>query len=182
MDGDTCLRQAYDAIYQGDFESAAYWFGRAIELEPGNAAYYYSASITCARSGKLQLAMDYALKAVELEPDEPSYRLNQRMILSKQRIAEVRQLLSQPAPDVASGIALMREAVQLDPLSAEANLVLGVLYRMQRNYSQALDSLREALQLEPGLEEAKRLMKEIRAERRRVIKQQYHHNHSKRKR
>ncbi|WP_186438199.1 tetratricopeptide repeat protein [Cohnella terricola] len=182
MDGDMCLRQAYDAIYQGDFESAVYWFGRAIELDPGNAAYYHRASITCARSGKLQLAMDYALKALELNPDEPSYRLNLRMIQSKQRIAEVRQLLSQPTPDIASCIALMREAVQLDPLSAEANLVLGVLYRMQQNYSQALGFLRDALQLEPGLEEAKRLMSEIRAERRRVIKQQYKIYHTKRKR
>ena len=38
MDGETCLRQAYEAIFHGDFESAVFWFGQAIAMEPDNAA------------------------------------------------------------------------------------------------------------------------------------------------
>lgn len=182
MDGETCLRQAYEAIYQGDFEAAIDWFGRAIALEPDNASHYYSGSITCARSGKLALAMNYALKAVELNPEEPSYRLNLKTIQAKHRIAEARQLLAAPNPDVDRSVQLLRDAARHDPLSAEARLLLGILYRMRGEHALALESLRDALLLDPGLEEAKRQLREARAERRRLLKQQYSHSQSKRNR
>jgi len=182
MDGETCLRQANEAILQGDFESAIFWFGQAIAIEPENAAYHYRGSVTCARSGKLTQAMTYALRAVELNPDEPSYQLNLRMIMSRKKILDARQLLSLPSPDIELSIAHLKDASQLDPLSAEARLMLGILYRLQRNYKLALDSLQDALQLEPQLEEAKRLLHEVRAERRRILKQQYSHYNSRRKR
>ncbi|WP_158602173.1 tetratricopeptide repeat protein [Cohnella endophytica] len=173
MDGETCLRQAYDAIFQGDFELAVHWFGQAIALEPDNAAYLYSGSITCARSGKLALALAYARKAAQLQPDNQAYSLNLRMIESRQRISDVRQLLAAPVPDIEACVEMLKEAAQLDPLSADARLILGILYRMQRNYKQSLESLRDALQLEPQNEEAKRLLHEVRAERRRLLKHQY---------
>jgi tetratricopeptide (TPR) repeat protein len=182
MDGETCLRQAYEAIFHGDFESAIYWFGQAIAMEPGNAEYYYRGSVTCARSGKISLATNYAHKAVELNPDNQIYQLNLRMMLARQKIAEARQWLEQPVPDLERSFANLKEAAYLDPLSAEARLLLGILYRMQRNYKQALDSLQDALQLEPQLEEAKRLLHEVRAERRRILKQQYTNYNSRRNR
>jgi tetratricopeptide (TPR) repeat protein len=173
MDGETCLRQAYDAIFQGDFESAVFWFGQAISIEPENAAYHYKGSITCARSGKLSLALAYAEKAVELDQQDPAYRLNLRTIMARQRILETRHLLSQTAPDLEKSFGLLKEAAQLDPLSAEARFMLGILYRMQRDYELAIDNLRDAVQLEPGHEEARRLLHEVRTERRRFLKQQY---------
>lgn len=182
MDGETCLREAYDAIFRGDFESAVHWFGQAIALEPDNAAYHYTGSITCARSGKLSLALAYAQRAVQLSPDDTSYQLNLRTIVAKQRIADVRHSLEAPVPDIDACIKLLKEAAQLDPLSSEARLMLGILYRMQRNYKQSLDSLRDALQLEPQNEDAKRLLHEVRAERRRLLKQQYSLYNSQRKR
>ncbi|MCD9021168.1 hypothetical protein [Cohnella silvisoli] len=182
MDGETCLRQAYEAILQGDFESAIFWFGQAIAIEPENAAYHYKGSITCARSGKLTLAMAYALKAVELNPEDSTYQLNLRMITARQKIVEARNLLSLPSPDMEKSMALLKEAAQFDPLSAEARLLLGILFRMKKDYRMALDNLRDALQLEPGLDEAKRLLHEVRAERRRVLKQQYSHFNSRRNR
>lgn len=182
MDGETFIRQAYEAIYHGDFESAITLFGRAIETEPDNAAYLYSGSITCARSGKLSLAMSYAQRAVELHPGESAYQLNVRMIMSRMKVAEVRHLLSQTSPDVDKCLELLKEAAQLDPLSVESRLLLGILYRLQRNYKLALESLRDTLLLEPQHEEAKRLLHEVRAERRRLLKQQYSYYHSKRNR
>ncbi|WP_182300642.1 tetratricopeptide repeat protein [Cohnella cholangitidis] len=182
MDGEECLRQAYEAIFEGDFESAVHWFGQAIAIEPDNAAYYYSGSITCARSGKLSMAMAYALKAVELSPDDQAYRLNLRMIVSRQKIAEARHYLSMVSPDVEKSVSLLKEAANLDPLSAEARFMLGALYRLQRDYKLAIESLRDALQLEPQHEEAKRMLHEVRSERRRLLKQQYSHYHSKRNR
>ncbi|WP_239614206.1 tetratricopeptide repeat protein [Cohnella mopanensis] len=182
MDGETCLRQAYEAIFQGDFESAVYWFGQAIEIEPENAAFHYSGSITCARSGKIPMAVAYAQRAIELDPDNPTYRLNLRMVMSRQKISDARHHLSMVSPDIELSIMLLKEAAHLDPLSAEARYMLGMLYRMQRDYKHALDSLRDALQLEPQHEDAKRMLHEVRAERRRLLKQQYSHYHSKRNR
>ncbi len=182
MNGDSCIRLAYDAIFQGDFEAAVHWFGQAIELEPDNAEYYFRGSITCARSGKHVQAMDYAKRAADLNPGEPSYRLHLRMLLARERFAEARRLLSQTEPDVGRGVALLQEAVQLDPLSAQAKLLLGIAYRAQRKYDLAQDCLRDALQLDPGLGEARKWLGEIRAERRRLLKQQYSHYHSKRNR
>ncbi|MFC5467740.1 tetratricopeptide repeat protein [Cohnella suwonensis] len=180
MDGETCLRQAYDAIFRGDFESAMNGFSQAIALEPDNATYLHSGSITCARNGRLPQALAYARRAAELQPDNPSYQLHLRTLLSKQRIYEARILLAQPAPNIDESAKLLKDATQLDPLSAEARLMLGILYRMQRNYKLSLDSLRDALQLDPQNEETKRLLSEVRAERRRAIKQQYSHYNSQR--
>jgi tetratricopeptide (TPR) repeat protein len=182
MDGETCLRQAYEAIFHGDFESAVFWFGQAIDMEPDNAEYHYRGSITCARSGKLSLAMTYAQRAVELNPNEQSYQLNLRTMMARHKITAARQLLEMPNPDLEQSVAHLKEAAYLDPLSAEARLLLGILYRMQRKYKPALDSLQDALQLEPQLEEAKRLLHEVRAERRRLLKQQYSHYNSRRNR
>src|SRR5690606_22350910 len=60
MDGETCMRKAYEAIFQGNFEAAVAWFLQALEREPGNADYHYKSSITIARSGRLDLALRLA--------------------------------------------------------------------------------------------------------------------------
>jgi tetratricopeptide (TPR) repeat protein len=182
MDGETCLRQAYDAIFHGDFESAMYWFGQAIALEPLNAAYHYKGSITFARSGKVSLALAYAQRAVELNPDETVYQLNLRMILARQKVIDARSLLSQPVPDMDRSLELLKEAAGLDPLSAESRLLLGIVYRHKREYRLSLDSLRDALMLDPQHEETKRLLHEVRVERRRLLKQQYSQHNPKRNR
>lgn len=182
MDGETCLRQAYDAIFHGDFESAIYYFQQAIGFEPENADYHYRGSVTCARSGKLALALSYAHRAVELNPNDITYQLNLRTLMARQNVVEARALLSLPNPELTRSLQLLKEAVQYDPLSAEAKLLLGILYRMKRDYRSALESLRDALLLEPQLEEAKRLLHEVRGERRRLLKQQYSYYKPKRNR
>lgn len=182
MDGDTCLRQAYEAIFQGDFESAMLWFQQAIEIEPENPAYYYKASITCARSGKHSLAMTYAQRAVELEPEDKTFQLHLRMITSKQRIMDARNALTSKSPDIEQSMKWLREAAQLDPLSSQARLLLGIAYRMKRDYRRSLECLRDALQLDPQHDETKRLLHEVRAEWRRILKQQYSHFNPRRNR
>lgn len=181
-DGETCLRQAYDAIFHGDFESAISWFQQAIAIEPENASYHYKGSVTCARSGKLTLAMTYAHKAVELNPNDISYQLNLRTLMSRQKIIEARALLSMTVPELEKSVLLLKEAAKLDPLSTEARLLLGILYRLQQDYRLALESFRDVLLLEPQHEEAKRLLQEVRGERRRFLKQQYSHYMPKRNR
>jgi tetratricopeptide (TPR) repeat protein len=173
MDGGTFLRQAYDAIFHGDFESAVHWFVQAIEQEPDNASFYYKASITCARSGKMPLAETYAKRAVELDPENPDYSLNYQMILAKRFIAEARALLSKPVQDVDQAKPLLLDADLLDPLAVEAKLLLGLVCRIQGDYRSAIAYLQDTLLLDPQLDEAKRLLQETRAERRRLLRSQF---------
>lgn len=182
MNGEAFLRQAYEAILKGDFELALLGFQQAIAVDPDNASYYYKGSVTCLRSGKLPLAMTYAQKALELEPDDPTYKLHSRAVQAKQLIAETRVRLATALPNVESCIADLKEAVQLDPLAVEAFLLLGVVYRARRDYRRSLEALREALLLEPLNEEARRLLVEVRAERRRALKQQYTQSNPRRNR
>lgn len=175
MDGETCLRQAYDAILHGDFESAVHWFAQAIEREPDNASYHYSASVTCSRSGKTALAESYAKRAVELDPDDPVYALNLRTIESRRMIQEARDLLELPEPRAAEAAKLLLQADKLDPLSAEAKLLLGLSYRMLGDLRSAIACMRETLRLYPQHEEAARLLREYRAERRRMLQSRFSH-------
>ncbi len=173
MDGEAYVRQAYEAILQGDFELALHGFQQAIAAEPSNASYYYKGSVTCARSGKLPLAMAYALKALELAPEDPTYELHYRTIKAKQLISDARLRLQAAAPNMELCIEELKEATRLDPLAVDAYLLLGVVYRLRQDYRSSLAYLREAESLEPQSEEVRRLLREVRAERRRFIKQQY---------
>lgn len=182
MDGEAYVRQAYEAILQGDFELALHGFQQAIAADPNNASYYYKGSVTCARSGKLPLAMTYAQKALELNPDDPTYKLHYRTVQAKQRVHEVRNRLQLANPNLAQCAADLKEAARLDPLSVEAYVLLGIVYRLRQEYRQSLESLQEALALDPQNEEVRRLLREVRAERRRALKQQFTHSKSKRNR
>jgi tetratricopeptide (TPR) repeat protein len=182
MDGEMYVRQAYEAILQGDFELALHGFQLAIAAEPDNSSYYYKGSVTCARSGKLPLAMEYAQKALELAPEDPTYKLHYRTIYAKTKVADARTHLQMALPNLESCIEELKEAAQLDPLSVEAFLLLGIVYRLRKNYRSSLESLREALALDPLNEEVRRLLYEVRVERRRALKQKYSHSNSKRNR
>lgn len=182
MDGEAYVRQAYEAILQGDFELALHGFQQAIAAEPNNASYYYKGSVTCARSGKLPLALAYARKALQLNPDDATYKLHYRSIQAKQRISDARFRLQAASPNMELCIEELKEATRLDPLAVEAYLLIGIVYRLRKDYRRALESLREAQALEPQNEEVRRLLSEVRAERRRALKQQYSDPNSKRNR
>ncbi|TJY44322.1 tetratricopeptide repeat protein [Cohnella pontilimi] len=172
MHGDTYLRQAYDAIFRGDFESAIHCFQQAIEQEPDNASFYYKASITCARSGKLTLAAAYAKRAVELDPENLDYTLNSQSIEAKRLIAEARTLLEGEIPDPDQAKKLLSDADALDPLAVEAKLLLGLACRMQEDYRGAVAYFQDALRLDPQLAEAQRLLEQTRAEWRSWVRSQ----------
>jgi Flp pilus assembly protein TadD len=174
MDGEACLKKAYDAILHGDFELALKWFRRAIELDPGNASYYYKASVTCSRSGKAAQAKEWAAKAVELAPEEPVYEMHLKTLEARELIAEARAILEAADPEPDQAIKLLVRAKDLNPLSAEASLLLGHASKSLGDFRSAIGYLLEALQLDPQHAEARRLLREWRRERRRLVKQYYH--------
>lgn len=171
MNGESCLQHAYVAILQGDFEAAADWFERAIEAEPDNASYYYKGSISLARNGRLAQAFAYASRAVQMAPEDPVYTFHLRTLRAKVRMRDAESLLSQTPPKTAQAIEALREAVKLDPLAGEAQLLLGIAYHFGGDYEQSLAALANAQQLDPQLEEAGRLLQQVRTERRRQWKQ-----------
>src|SRR4051812_23998980 len=95
MDGESSVRKAYEAILGGDFEQAVVCFEEAISLEPANAAIYYRCSITCARSGKWPKALQYAQKAVELDPEQEEYRFHLDTVRARLLVQEAETMLAQ---------------------------------------------------------------------------------------
>ena len=164
MDGQACMQKAYEAIFQGDFESAIEWFQRAVERDPDNAAYHYKGSITIVRSGRLQLALAFARRAVELDPHEQAYRYHLRVLEAKQLASEAEKLLAADPPRPVEALNKLREAEERDPLSAETKLLQAIAYRQIGDKARASDCVREALSLNPDWSEAFRLLREIEAD------------------
>jgi len=151
MDGETCMRKAYEAIFQGNFESAVGWFQRALELEPDNADYHYKSSITIARSGRLDLALRLARRAAELMPGDRGYAYHVQVLEARRLTAEAEKLLDGAAPRPVKALRLLRRAAELDPLSAEARMLLADAYRRLGENARAADFARQALTLRPDL-------------------------------
>lgn len=160
MDGTEAMKKAYLAILRSDFEQAIGWFEEAIALEPGNAAYHYRLSITCARSNRLQAALTHAEKAIALAPDDPSYRFHLDNLRAKERVAEVKALLDQGGSQLYLAHALLKEAVLLDPLSIEARFLLGVVSGELGEYQEAIASLKETARLSPHYEGVHKLLED----------------------
>lgn len=164
MDGEACMRKAYEAIFQGDFESAIGWFQRAVEQDPDNADYHYKSSITIARSGRLPLALAFARRAVELDPHEQAYAYHLRVLEAKQLASEAEKRLIADPPRPADALDMLRKAAERDPLSAETRLLQAVAYRQIGDRERAAACVREALALDPDWSDARRLLREIRAD------------------
>lgn len=161
MDGESSVKKAYEAILNGDFEEAVVRFEEAIALEPDNADTYYRCSITCARSGKWSKALHYASQAVELEPEQEEYSYHLQTVRSRQLVVEAEMLLAQKPEEQEQALAMLREAVRLDPLSMEALLMLGAAYASLNRFEEAAEPARAAVRLDPGHSAARRLLSDI---------------------
>ncbi|WP_058303855.1 tetratricopeptide repeat protein [Gorillibacterium timonense] len=159
MSGDAWIKEAYEAIWMGDFERAAACFELAIAEQPNCASYYYKLSVTCARSGYLERALTAVRRASELSPEEDSYRQHLNHVLALCYREQAKKRLE----DLEAGkrdenrfeaLQLLREAVRLDPLSAQAYMVMAAVLEESGNKPEALQAVQEALHLDPNLKEA----------------------------
>lgn len=163
LDGNPNIQKAYEAILQHDFEQATVWFERAIAEEPDNASYHYRLSITFARSNAITKAIAHAKQACMLEPASEPYRLHLNTLNARQLLYTADDLLSdQGAPQLHEAIDMLKQACRLDPLSAEALLILAVAYERRGWLKDALDTVEEALKLEPQHQEANALYEHLR--------------------
>lgn len=162
MDGEQATRKAFESILQNDFEQAIFWFERAIEQDPNNASYHYKLSITCARSGKVAKAIKHAEFAVRLDGKQ-DYRNHLRNLEAVRLVQQAEQCLNQVPARPRAALVLLRDAVEHDPLNLEAYLLQGIAYTAIDQYGKALQSIEEALRLDPHHETALLLAKETRA-------------------
>lgn len=159
MNGEAWVKEAYDAILEGDFERAIACFERAIALDPGCASHHYKLSVTCSRSGRLKRALQAANQAVRLAPTDEGYRqqLNHvKALISMSQAKEQLDALKQEdkAESLRAAIRLLQNAVELDPLSTSAYLMLAAVFEEAGRSREALAAVEEALHLDPSHPEA----------------------------
>lgn len=150
MDGNPNIQKAYESILNHDFEQAIEWFEQAIADEPDNASYHYRLSITFARSNKLAKAVEHAEAACRLDSASEAYRLHQNTVNARMLLYKANELLNgADALSAIKAIHALKQAVQLDPLSVEALLMLSVAYEEAGRLQDALAAAAEAVKLEP---------------------------------
>jgi tetratricopeptide (TPR) repeat protein len=161
MDGESCIRKAYDDILRGDFEGAIQWFELAIVADPNNAGYYHKCAVSCARSNKWLKAKQYADVAGELEPDNEEYRFHAQFVYAKLLLEEANVLLASAPPKLLEAADKLQQAVKLDPLSFDGFYMLAMIRFAEGDPETALAYAREALLLDPQHATAKRLFADI---------------------
>lgn len=163
MNGEEAIKKAYEAILKHDFEQAIAWFERAIELEPACAAYHYKLSITYSRSNKLVKAIEHAKRAVELDPEDEHYSFHYQHLQAKELTVQAERLFEESDDRFSRlwlAVALLKQAVDLDPLALEAFLLLGIAYARLEEYSSAIQAVKEMLKLDPNHAIGNRLLPE----------------------
>jgi len=164
VDGGRLIQKAYEAILYQDFEQAMEWFEKAVETEPNNASFHYKLSITYARSNKLDRAIYHARKACELAGHQPQYQYHIQILQAKQLIRQAEKYIGDAEGDAAEpsfmAVALLKQAVALDPLAKEGYLMLGMAYAKLNDFPSALQVIRELLRLDPGHETGTQLLTE----------------------
>jgi len=159
VNGNDPVQMAYEAILAGDFEKAIGWFQEAVRSQPDNASYHYKLSVTCARSNRLAQAIAHARKALELE-NKPQYRYHLQILQAKERREQARRHFGQKPEQLHMAVALLQEAVDLDPLEAESFFLLAAAYAGLGEYAPAVRALKELLRLDPRHEDGKKLLDE----------------------
>ncbi|MDF2836950.1 MAG: Tetratricopeptide 2 repeat protein [Paenibacillus sp.] len=170
MDGESCIRKAYDDILRGDFEGAIHWFELAIEAEPDNAGYYHKCAVSCARSNKWLKAKQCADVACELEPDNEEFRFHAQFVHAKLLLEEANVLLALSPPKLLEAGEKLRQVVKLDPLSFDGFYTLAMIRYSEGDPEAALAHAREALLLDPQHAAAKRLFADIKRKLRKIKK------------
>ncbi|CAG7648821.1 tetratricopeptide repeat protein [Paenibacillus allorhizosphaerae] len=160
MSGEEAIKKAYESILKHDFAKAVVWFERAIALDPDCAAYHYKLSITYARSNKLEQATLHAKEAVRLDPDDEHYTMHYRHLQAKELLFQAEKLFEESDEQLYLAVALLKQAVDLDPLSVEAYLLLSIAYSQLEDYSHAIRAVKELLKLDPNHPIASRLLEE----------------------
>lgn len=156
-EGKKRVKEAYAAIFAGDFERAIAAFHKAIELEPDNASYYYKLSITCRRSNRLPEAIKAAEQACQLAPYSHTYRYHYDVLRSLQTTRQALKDLEKNE-DNAKIEGELDRAIDWDPLNEKAQILMGLLLMRQSRFLEAGRMFQEVIKLQPDNSEAKKYL------------------------
>lgn len=158
MDSKRKLQKAYESLLSNDFVGTAKWLESAVRSDPNNASLHYKLSVTFARNHQWRKAARHAQIAVQLEPDHTLYRSCVDYMESRVLIQEAERCYDGTTDSLYVMVLMLRQAVQLDPLAIEGYRLLGEAYAGLEEYFLAVQSLNEAIKLDPADEYAQELL------------------------
>ncbi|MEK3716053.1 MULTISPECIES: tetratricopeptide repeat protein [unclassified Paenibacillus] len=164
MDHNDYVKAAYRSILRSDFAEAITLFEAAIAASPDDAEVRYRCSITYARSGMLDKALEHAVAARRLDGTKPEYQLHLQHLQALKLVQEAKRLLEDEAADSVNPyhpITLLKEAVSLDPLYGDAYVWLAIAHSRMNEHLQAIAVLKEVMSLHPDDSGLRLLMKDL---------------------
>ena len=132
----------------GDLTSAARWYARAVDADPGNSEYLLCEAAVQRRLGRLGEARDAVSRSLRLAPGRLA-----GLLLAAQ--------IEEEAGDLRSALNALQEAVRLHPLDAVAHLRLGLFYARRGKLSAARESLQTAASIAPNLDEIQKALRSV---------------------
>lgn len=164
MNQNDYVKDAYRAILRSDFTEAATCFEKAIAASPCDAEVRYRCSITYARSGRLDKAVEHALAAVKMNGSKQEYNLHLQHLQAMMLVNEAKRLLEDEEAGSLNPyhpITLLKEAVSLDPLYGDAYVWLAIAHSRMNEHVQAISALKEVISLHPDDAGLRQLMKDL---------------------
>ncbi len=137
--------EAYDGLgiayaQKGDMERAIYYFRKAIEVNPREAAFHGNLAAAYVQDKELQSAVNEFLKAIALDPQDPVHHSNFAALLAG---------IGKPAAEKE-----FLEAVRLAPDSAEVLFNVGKYYYEKKKFDAAKKYWSHLLAIYPDHENA----------------------------
>lgn len=164
MDHNDYVKAAYRSILRSDFAEAIQFFEAAIAASPDDAEVRYRCSITYARSGMLEKALEHAFAAVKLDGGKPDYQLHLQHLQALHLVQEAKRLLEDDAEGAHNPyhpVTLLKEAIALDPLYGDAYVWLAIAHSRMNEHVQAIAAMKEVIALHPDDTGLRQLMKDL---------------------
>ncbi len=119
-----------------DLDSAAYFYTRAIRIEPQNPFYLYRLADVEDKRGRLQNALGYIMQSVTLHPDHPAIQTKAGVILSK-------------SGHLDRALQHFRAAIAIDRRGQSPVMNMGIIFAYRNEYDSAYFYLTRAKQMQP---------------------------------
>ena len=164
MDRNDYVKAAYRSILRSDFAEAIGFFEAAILASPDDAEVRYRCSITYARSGMMEKALEHALAAVKLDGSKQEYQLHLQHLQALQLVQEAKRLLEDETEGTHNPyrpVTLLKEAITLDPLYGDAYVWLAIAHSRMNEHLQAIAAMKEVIALHPDDTGLRQLMKDL---------------------
>jgi tetratricopeptide (TPR) repeat protein len=160
-----------DAVRRGDYPAAIPYLEKATQGLPGNPDGWALLGRAYHAGRRYDEAAESYKKAVELAPQNLSYRSTYGLILGQagefeEGLAQLQKVTATPGYKDAAGwvnlgwiyrnmnkpeesIAAYKKGLELDPKQEQAALGLGWAYSYTKNYDQAITAYQQAIQIDP---------------------------------